>query len=124
MQGVFAKWLFPHLPRRDMKASSSLLTLTKAEEAEQVAAAASEMKNRSSSPASTSSRSAYDESAFFDDKAISMRYALDVELNNGRAAMLGFLAAVLVEAGTGQGIIMQLISIFKWSGLLGPMSGF
>ena len=111
-----------------MKATSSLLTLTKAEEEQQVTAAAAEMKERSSSPASTSSSPAYAaaglDTAFFDDNAISMRYALDVELNNGRAAMLGFLAAVLVEAGTGQGIIMQIISIFKWSGLLGPMSGF
>ncbi|EFJ43000.1 hypothetical protein VOLCADRAFT_109992 [Volvox carteri f. nagariensis] len=52
------------------------------------------------------------------------KYARDVELANGRAAMLGFLAAILVEAGTGQGIIMQIITYLKWSGLLGPMSGF
>lgn len=38
--------------------------------------------------------------------------------------MVGFLAAILVEASTGQGIIAQLISIFKWSGLLGEASGF
>ena len=53
-----------------------------------------------------------------------MAYAQDIELRNGRWAMIGFLAAVAVEAGTGKGIIMQLIMYLKWSGLLGPMSGF
>lgn len=38
--------------------------------------------------------------------------------------MLGFLAAILVEAATGKGIILQIITYLKWSGLLGPMSGF
>ncbi|KXZ50706.1 hypothetical protein GPECTOR_15g390 [Gonium pectorale] len=52
------------------------------------------------------------------------QYARDVELANGRAAMLGFLAAILVEAATGKGIILQIITYLKWSGLLGPMSGF
>ncbi|GLC68832.1 hypothetical protein PLESTF_000743400 [Pleodorina starrii] len=52
------------------------------------------------------------------------KYARDVELSNGRAAMLGFLAAIMVEAATGKGIILQIIMYLKWSGLLGPMSGF
>ncbi|KAG2454228.1 hypothetical protein HYH02_001262 [Chlamydomonas schloesseri] len=51
-------------------------------------------------------------------------YAREVEMTNGRAAMLGFLAAILVEAGTGEGIIRQIITYLKWSGILGPMSGF
>ena len=38
--------------------------------------------------------------------------------------MLGFAAAILVEAATGQGIIGQLIQYGKLSGLLGDMSGF
>jgi tRNA A58 N-methylase Trm61 len=38
--------------------------------------------------------------------------------------MMGFLAAVLVEAGTGSGILGQLIMYFKASGLLGEASGF
>ena len=38
--------------------------------------------------------------------------------------MLGFLAALIVEAGTGKGIIGQLIAYFKFLGLLGPASGF
>ncbi len=38
--------------------------------------------------------------------------------------MLGFLAAILVEAGNGHGIILQVIDYLKWSGILGPMSGF
>lgn len=40
------------------------------------------------------------------------------------AAMLGFLAAIAVEAATGKGIILQIIGYLKWSGILGPMSGF
>lgn len=51
-------------------------------------------------------------------------YARSVELSNGRAAMLGFLAAILVEAGTGNGILGQLIMWGKISGLLGAASGF
>lgn len=53
-----------------------------------------------------------------------LRYARRVELDNGRAAMIGFLAAILVEAATGKGIILQVIMYLKLSGLLGPMSGF
>lgn len=53
-----------------------------------------------------------------------MRYAQNIELTNGRYAMTGFLAAVLVEAATGNGIIGQLFVYAKWSGLLGSDSGF
>ncbi|GFR51633.1 hypothetical protein Agub_g13989 [Astrephomene gubernaculifera] len=52
------------------------------------------------------------------------KYARDVEIANGRAAMLGFLAAVLVEAGSGRGILAQLVLYGKLSGLLGAASGF
>jgi hypothetical protein len=52
------------------------------------------------------------------------RYARQVEIANGRWAMLGFLAAIVVEAATGQGIFGQLIMWFKWVGLLGEASGF
>eukprot|EP00967_Tisochrysis_lutea_P048139 scaffold58792_cov16-Tisochrysis_lutea.AAC.1 len=51
-----------------------------------------------------------------------MRYAQNIELENGRWAMIGFLVAVLVEAATGQGIIGQLFGYAKWSGLLGKDS--
>lgn len=51
-------------------------------------------------------------------------YAQKVELTNGRWAMLGFLAAILVEAATGKGIIMQGIMWFKLTGFLGADSGF
>ncbi|KAI8475645.1 MAG: hypothetical protein J3K34DRAFT_403970 [Monoraphidium minutum] len=52
------------------------------------------------------------------------QYARDVEVTNGRAAMLGFLAAVLVEAATDKGIIMQIIMWLKITGFLGAASGF
>jgi hypothetical protein len=41
-----------------------------------------------------------------------------------RYAMLGFAAAILVEAATGNGIIGQVITYLKWSGALGERSGF
>lgn len=52
------------------------------------------------------------------------RYARQVEITNGRWAMLGFLAAITVEAATGKGILSQLIYYAKLSGLLGQQSGF
>jgi len=51
-------------------------------------------------------------------------YAANVERTNGRWAALGFLAAILVEAATGKGILGQLIIYGKLSGLLGAASGF
>ena len=51
-------------------------------------------------------------------------YARDVELTNGRWAMLGFAAAILVEAATGAGVVGQLEMYAKFSGLLGAQSGF
>eukprot|EP00873_Tetraselmis_striata_P035425 jgi/Tetstr1/455689/TSEL_042497.t1 len=53
-----------------------------------------------------------------------LAYAKDVEMRNGRYAMIGFLAAILVEAATGHGIIMQLVDFGKLTGLLGAESGF
>lgn len=53
-----------------------------------------------------------------------LAYARNVEVTNGRWAMLGFLAALLVEAGTGKGILGQGVSYLKFVGLLGPNSGF
>lgn len=51
-------------------------------------------------------------------------YAKQVELSQGRWAMLGFLTAILVEASTGHGILGQLVDYLKFSGLLGAESGF
>lgn len=66
-------------------ADGSVLTLTKAEEAQQVAAAAGEMK--SSVPAgpsmSLSARNDVVEQVYFNEKA-EMAYARQVELTNGR----------------------------------------
>ena len=43
------------------------------------------------------------------------RHALTgVELLNGRVAMLGFMAAVLGEVWTGQGIVGQLNGVLRW----------
>jgi len=53
-----------------------------------------------------------------------MKYALDVEMNNGRWAMMGFALAVWTEACTGQGIMGQLVFAAKATGVLGPDSGF
>ena len=41
-----------------------------------------------------------------------------------RWAMIGFAAAILVEAATGNSVGAQLISYGKATGLLGDMSGF
>lgn len=103
-----------------------MLTLTKADEAQQVAAAAAEYK-AAPAPAgpavSLSARSDIMEQGMFSANA-EMAYARSIELSNGRAAMLGFLAAVLVEAATGKGILMQIIMWLKLVGLLGAESGF
>lgn len=56
--------------------------------------------------------------------AFAAAWARDVEINNGRWAMVGFLAAVLVESATGHGVFGQLIDFFKLVGLLGDASGF
>ena len=64
------------------------------------------------------------DSYFARSEAAEAAYAKDVELTNGRWAMIGFATAILVEAATGQGIIGQLIQYGKLSGLLGDMSGF
>eukprot|EP00798_Chlamydomonas_sp_ICE-L_P022795 gene22795-29963_t len=51
-------------------------------------------------------------------------FARDVEITNGRWAMLGFLASIVVEAATGKGILGQVIIYLKLSGALGDKSGF
>ena len=95
------------------------------DESADAAAASTAMKATSSAEMGTSisldARADIVEQAQFNSE---LAYAKSVEMENGRYAMLGFLAAVLVEAGTGHGIIMQLIDIFKLVGLLGPESGF
>ncbi len=112
-----------------MKATDGgVLTLTKEDEAAQVAAAEAEIKAREAAPApgatvSLSARRDIQEQGAFSASA-EMAYARNVELSNGRWAMVGFLTAVLVEAGTGKGIILQVIMWLKLSGLLGAASGF
>lgn len=53
-----------------------------------------------------------------------LRYARDVEIQNGRAAMLGFLGTTAIEAWTGKGILSQLLWYLKLTNVLGPGSGF
>ena len=55
---------------------------------------------------------------------ITSDYLKKIELDNARWAMVGFFAAVLMEARTGGGIIPQGIMYAKMVGLLGPDSGF
>mmetsp|Transcript_30812 Transcript_30812/g.59462 ORF Transcript_30812/g.59462 Transcript_30812/m.59462 type:complete len:259 (-) Transcript_30812:143-919(-) len=43
----------------------------------------------------------------------SMKYARGVEIINGRAAMLGFVAAIAAEAASGAGVVDQLIVVAK-----------
>lgn len=94
-----------------MKSSAAAATAAEGEPALAMAAAA---------PAAPRQKT-IEELLFFNEE---LRYAREIELSNGRSAMLGFLAAVLVEAATGKGIILQIIMYLKLSGLLGPMSGF
>ncbi|KAK9802691.1 hypothetical protein WJX73_007227 [Symbiochloris irregularis] len=54
----------------------------------------------------------------------SERYARNVEIQNGRAAMIGFLGSTVVEAATGKGILSQVLWYFKLVNILGPASGF
>lgn len=112
---------------REMKAAdSSVLTLTKPEEAQQVAAAAAEYKSAPAPAGPSVSLAAKQdivEQTVFTENA-EVAYAKQVELNNGRWAMIGFLSAVLVEAATGKGIILQIIMYLKLVGLLGAESGF
>lgn len=109
-------------------ADGSVLTMTKTEEAAQVAAAVAELKQAAAAaPAGPSvslaaKRDILEQNVF--SASAELAYARGVELTNGRYAMLGFLTAVLVEAATGKGIIMQIIMWLKLVGLLGAESGF
>lgn len=55
---------------------------------------------------------------------ICCRYARNVEIQNGRAAMIGFLGTTVVEAATGKGILSQVLWYLKLVNILGPASGF
>ncbi|KAG1659571.1 hypothetical protein FOA52_011927 [Chlamydomonas sp. UWO 241] len=71
--------------------------------------------------AATASRAA--DTMYFGESG-EIAYARDIEISNGRWAMVGFLTAIVVEASTGNGILGQLVSYAKMSGLLGERSGF
>ena len=55
---------------------------------------------------------------------LELEYAKDVEMRNGRWAMLGFASLILIEAATGNGLVGQLETYAKFVGLLGANSGF
>ena len=59
-----------------------------------------------------------------EDNDIHCFWSALAQLQNGRWAMLGFLAALIVEAATGRGIIGQVFLYLRASGLLGEASGF
>eukprot|EP00199_Chlamydomonas_sp_CCMP681_P006600 CAMPEP_0119101778 /NCGR_PEP_ID=MMETSP1180-20130426/731_1 /TAXON_ID=3052 ORGANISM="Chlamydomonas cf sp, Strain CCMP681" /NCGR_SAMPLE_ID=MMETSP1180 /ASSEMBLY_ACC=CAM_ASM_000741 /LENGTH=286 /DNA_ID=CAMNT_0007085951 /DNA_START=112 /DNA_END=972 /DNA_ORIENTATION=+ len=86
-------------------------------------AASSEMKSSKQAAAQAANTQQRIEDAIVYDQD-DMRYAREVELRNGRYAMIGFLAAILVEAGTGHGILQQVVDFLKFTGALGPDSGF
>lgn len=77
-------------------------------------AAACEWPNPGSAPSSKwprPSAAAREAMAEFD-------YAKGVEMDNGRWAMIGFLLAILVEAGTGMGVVEQIMFYIQTSGFL------
>jgi len=49
---------------------------------------------------------------------MTLEYARGIEMDNGRWAMIGFALAILVEAGTGAGVVGQLIFYMQASGLI------
>jgi len=49
---------------------------------------------------------------------MTMNFAKGKEMDNGRWAMIGFALAILVEAGTGAGVVEQILFYIKASGLL------
>jgi hypothetical protein len=86
-----------------MKTSDTgVLSLTKEVEAAQVEAAESASKAPSSGPSVTLAGKQDIQEAILFSQGSEIAYARQVELTNGRWAMMGFLAALLVEAGTGE----------------------
>lgn len=49
---------------------------------------------------------------------MTLNYARDIEMDNGRWAMIGFALAILIEAGTGAGVVQQILFYIQSSGLL------
>jgi pyruvate/2-oxoglutarate dehydrogenase complex dihydrolipoamide acyltransferase (E2) component len=104
-------------------ASASAATAIVAE-GEQVAEASAAAAAAPAPAAPRSAAQMQQQNSYYSGTTSDFDYAAGVERTNGRWAALGFLAAILVEAATGKGILMQLIMYGKISGLLGPMSGF
>lgn len=58
------------------------------------------------------------------DSEMFLEFAKEIEMSNGRWAMVGFAAAILIEAATGGGVFQQFFWYSKFFGLLGADSGF
>lgn len=69
-------------------------------------------------------RSTVHMSAESEDKSVPQGFTPFSEQLNGRAAMMGFVLAVVTEAITGQGIVGQVGSVVKIFEGVGPFSGF
>lgn len=52
--------------------------------------------------------------------AAELEYAQNVEMDNGRWAMVGFALAILIESQSGAGVVAQLIGYMNNTGVLGP----
>eukprot|EP00798_Chlamydomonas_sp_ICE-L_P018632 gene18632-25145_t len=74
-----------------------------------------------SAPASSQSAA---QKEMYPGESNDLAFAQNIEITNGRWAMVGFLSSILVEAATGNGIFGQLIVYLKASGALGERSGF
>ena len=106
-----AALILPSTTHREMKAGTS-----------EPAAATSTSTPSSAAAQKQAEMGQYAEKMYFGASG-ELEFARNIEMTNGRWAMMGFLAAVMVEAATGEGILGQLISYCKWSGLLGERSG-
>eukprot|EP00798_Chlamydomonas_sp_ICE-L_P018635 gene18635-25148_t len=77
-----------------------------------------------SAPSVTPTESWGEKKDMYPGETNDMAFARTVEITNGRWAMMGFFASIMVEAATGSGIFGQLIIYLKASGVLGAKSGF
>jgi len=107
-----------------LKAEGDMMSLDTIQTTVEISNVEAQMKNPSATPPAQSAGVAQVDSYRLRSEAAEAAYARQVEMDNGRWAMIGFALAILLEAKTGQGIVGQLIMYGKASGLLGDLSGF